>query len=216
MLAVGVASSSSARIMRPARLRTMQLDSSIAVAQFIAVAATQPRCTCGYTPPVHRHSAAKRRPSSDGPRLTALAVFRPAGAGSPWRPPHRHVCKHGKCSSALSSSLCTRHHPLMHERPRDCLAAWPPRFRVLLLRPRSQTPAFEAPARLIAGTGHHPGRQSPSPVRTSLRLIGHVAGPGNTACVSPARCVHSADHPPASAGWHVSVRPLADDFGVRI
>ena len=128
MLAVGVASSSSARIMRPARLRTMQLDSSIAVAQFIAVAATQPRCTCGYTPPVHRHSAAKRRPSSDGPRLTALAVFRPAGAGSPWRPPHRHVCKHGKCSSALSSSLCTRHHPLMHERPRDCLAAWPLRL----------------------------------------------------------------------------------------
>lgn len=25
--------------------------------------------------------------------------------------PHRHVCKHGKCSSALSSSLCIRHHP---------------------------------------------------------------------------------------------------------
>jgi len=160
-------------------------------------------------------TAVFRRSSFD--RIGCLPTRRNGpGQVNPAPAPHRHVCKHGKCSSALSSSLCTRHHPLMHERPRDCLAAWPPRFRVLLLRPRSQTPAFEAPARLIAGTGHHPGRQSPSPVRTSLRLIGHVAGPGNTACVSPARCVHSADHPPASAGWHVSVRPLADDFGVRI
>ena len=160
-------------------------------------------------------TAVFRRSSFD--RIGCLPTRRNGpGQVNPAPAPHRHVCKHGKCSSALSSSLCTRHHPLMHERPRDCLAAWPPRFRVLLLRPRSQTPAFEAPARQFAGTGHHPGRQSPSPVRTSLRLIGHVAGPGNTACVSPARCVHSADHPPASAGWHVSVRPLADDFGVRI
>jgi hypothetical protein len=119
-------------------------------------------------------TAVFRRSSFD--RIGCLPTRRNGpGQDSPAPASHRHVCKHGECSSALSSSLCTRHHPLMHERHRDCLAALPPRFRVLLLRPRSQTPAFETPARLFAGTGHHPGRQSPSPVRTSLRSIVHVA-----------------------------------------
>lgn len=62
----------------------------------IAVAGKNRRSTTGYTPTVDRHFAAKRRPSPEGPRLTALAVFRPIDAGSPWRPPHRHVCKHEK------------------------------------------------------------------------------------------------------------------------
>lgn len=114
IVAVGLADSSSVRILRPASPRPMRLDSSIAVAQrtksrttscfrctnkpisfanstcpaqqqdpcrSIAVAATQPRHTGGQTPPVHRHSAAKRQPSPEGPRLTALAVFRPAETG---------------------------------------------------------------------------------------------------------------------------------------
>ena len=116
----------------------------------IAVAAMQPRYTRGYTPPVHRHSAAKRRPSSDGPRLTALAVFRPAETcrGRSTLPRRRTdtSANMGNCSSALSSSILCPAPPVALERHHDCLAALPPRFRVLLLRPRSQTPAFEAPA----------------------------------------------------------------------
>ena len=46
--------------------------------------------------------------------------------------------------------------PVALERPRDCLAAWPPAFRRLLLRPRSQTPAFQAPARLSRAPGITP------------------------------------------------------------
>jgi hypothetical protein len=205
MLAVGVAASSSTRIPRSASVRTMRLDSSIAVAQRIKpphrflpslhqpaefICKFDMRCTtkqsvrshsgCGHATSIHlrvhpacassfrcQTTALSRGSSFD--RIGCLPTRRNGpGQDFPAPAPHRHVCKHGKCSSALSSSLCTRHHPLMHVRHRDCLAALPPRFRVLLLRPRSQTPAFEAPARLIAGTGHHPGRQSPSPVRTSL------------------------------------------------
>jgi hypothetical protein len=60
--------------------------------------------------------------------------------------PHRHVCKHGKLLvGPFVVDKCPAP-PVALERHRDCLAALPPRFRVLLLRPRSQTPAFETPA----------------------------------------------------------------------
>ena len=183
MLAVGVAARSSTRITRSASLRTMRLDSSIAVAQrtkpphrFLSTLPPHAEFLCEFDvpcttqKPVRTHSgcghatlmhlrvhvacassfrcqttALSRGSSFD--RIGCLPTRRNGpGQVSPAPAPHRHVCKHGKCSSALSSSLCTRHHPLMHERHRDCLAALPPRFRVLLLRPRSQTPAFQAPA----------------------------------------------------------------------
>lgn len=75
---------------------------------------------------------------------------------------------------------------------------------------------FSSTRATVAGTGHHPGRRSPSPVRTSLHPIGHVARPGNAACVSPAHGAHIADRRPASAVRHVYARHPADDFGVRI
>lgn len=94
-----------------------------------------------------------------------------------------------KCTNGIATALPRCRHASA------CSYSGPaPRLR-LLKHPRD-----------IAGTGHHPGRQSPSPVRTSLYLIGHVAGPGNAACVSPARCIHNADHQSASAGWHVYAR----------
>jgi hypothetical protein len=118
-------------------------------------------------------TAVFRRSSFD--RFGCLPTHRNGpGQVIPAPAPHRHVCKHGKLLvGPFVVDLCPAP-PVALERHRDCLAALPPRFRVLLLRPRSQTPAFEAPAR-PAGTGHHPGCQSPSPVRTSLRSIVHVA-----------------------------------------
>jgi hypothetical protein len=70
--------------------------------------------------------------------------------------PYRHVCKHGKMLvSPFVVDLCPAP-PVALERPRDCLAAWPPAFRRLLLRPRSQTPAFQTPARLSRAPGITP------------------------------------------------------------
>ena len=178
LLAVGVAASSSVRIKRSTPVRTMRLDSSIAVAQYIAVAATQPRCTTRYTPAVHRHSAAKRRPSSDGPRLTALAVFRPAETGRGRstlprrrtdtsvnmgyaRQPFRRRYAFGttrKCTNGIATAL-----PLCRHASACSYSGPAPRLR-RLKHPLDQ----RAP-------GITPAARSPSPVRTSLRSIVHVA-----------------------------------------
>ena len=211
IVAVGLADSSSVRILRPASIRPMRLDSSIAVAlctklphhillslhqqaEFLrefdvsrtATRSVQIRSGCGHATSTHMRehpacassfrcqtTALSRGSSFD--RIGCLPTRRKrAGAGQP-------------CPGAVPTRLQTWEMlvgpfvvdicpapPVAFERHRDCLAALPPRFRVLLLRPRSQTPAFQAPAR-YAGTGHHPGCQSPSPVRTSLRSIVHVA-----------------------------------------
>lgn len=111
--------------------------------------------------------------SSDNRRLRGQAFPVRSGAGT-----SRNV---GKCSSALSSSICIRHHPdtfvsLTRARTASPL---PCSFAATLPRAPTQAPlpdfGFSSTCVTVAGTGHHPGRQSPSPVRISLRPIGHVA-----------------------------------------
>ena len=131
----------------------------------IAVAGKNRRSTGGYTPTVDRHSAAKRRPSPEGPRLTALAVFRPIDSGpgqdSPAPAPHRHVCKHGKCSSALSSSF-THPAPPVNARTASRL---PCRFAATLPRAPTQAPLPDSgfsSTRAIS-RGHRASPRPPEP-----------------------------------------------------
>ncbi len=204
---------------RPACIRTMRLDSD--------------HCSCpihsgsGSQPPMHRRvhhagassfrcqaKAVSRRTSSG--RVT---VFRhPArfwgGRNLPVPAPARHKSWRNarqpfRCRSVPGITRSTR-----------TASRLPCRLAARLPAAPTQAPlpdsGFSSTRATVAGTGHHPGRQSPSPVRASLHLIGHVAGPGNAACVSPARCAHIADRRPASAARHVCARRLADDFRVRI
>lgn len=122
--------------------------------------------------------------SSDNRRLRGQTYPARSGVGTP-----KHV---GNCSSALSSSImCPA--PPVSTRTASLL---PCSFAATLPHAPTQAPlpdsGFSSTCVTAAGTGHHPGRQSPSPVRASLHPIGHVAGPGNGTYVSPASTIHIA------------------------
>jgi hypothetical protein len=98
----------------------------------------------------------------------------------------------GQNSSALSSSSRLRHHPedanelataLQHARPVSL--SLPREANRLLLRPHSQTTAFESQSRPRPRTGNHPGSRSPSQVSDALPQTGHVASTCYRAGLSP-------------------------------
>jgi hypothetical protein len=135
---------------------------------------------------VRRHSAAKRSPPSGRTsfdRCYSRSRARHRGAILfALAPRCRCMIVEGQNSSALSSSRRLRHHPedanelataLQHARPASPLL--PQEANRLLLRPHSQTTAFESQSRPRPRTGNHPGSRSPSQVSDALSQTGHVA-----------------------------------------
>ena len=96
---------------------------------------------------------------------------RPKGrsALSSWFPDFHRTPAKANEPSIGESKMCPAP-PVNTPTGRDCLAATPPGFargfrrelHQLLIRPHSQTPGFQSPARPKAGTGNQPGTKSPS------------------------------------------------------
>ena len=165
---------------------------------------------CGYAtlmhPEIHlgcassfrcQRTAVSRRSSSD-----RLVVFRPSTRAETGEScPGPMSARHEKWEMLVSPFVVVAYPaPPVSTRTASRL---PCRHAAALPHAPTQAPlpdfGISSTCVTVAGTGHHSGRQSPSPVRISLHLIGHVAGPGNIAYVSPVCDVHNADHPPASA-----------------